>query len=115
MIFYICELPQGGAFLFMGIQTYKDLFVWQKSVNLVEQIYQATQNLPKSEQFGLTSQMRRAAVSVPSNIAEGYRRRSLGDYIRFLSIADGSSGELETQLIIAQRIFPNVSWEVSTS
>ncbi len=80
---------------------YKNLIVWQKSIILVKQIYLLTQNFPSEEKFGLVSQMRRAVVSVPSNIAEGQARRTTGDYIRFVSIAEGSLAELETQLIIA--------------
>ncbi len=80
---------------------YKNLIVWQKSIILVKQIYLLTQKFPSEEKFGLASQMRRAVVSVPSNIAEGQARRTTGDYIRFVSIAEGSLAELETQLIIA--------------
>lgn len=80
---------------------YKNLIVWQKSIVLVKQIYLLTQNFPSEEKFGLTSQMRRAVVSVPSNIAEGQARRTTGDYVRFVSIAEGSLAELETQLIIS--------------
>jgi four helix bundle protein len=89
----------------MSIQSYKDLIVWQKSIELVKEIYKATEVLPKSELYGLTSQMRRAAVSIPSNIAEGYKRKNLGEYIQFLSIADASAAELETQIIIAKEIY----------
>lgn len=81
--------------------SYKKLIVWQKSITLVKLIYQLTQNFPSDEKFGLTSQMRRAVVSIPSNIAEGQARRTTGDYVRFVSIAEGSLAELETQLIIA--------------
>lgn len=81
--------------------SYKNLIVWQKSVLLVKQIYQITQKFPSDEKFGLVSQMRRAAVPVPSNIAEGQARRTTGDYIHFVSNAEGSLAELETQLIIA--------------
>lgn len=80
---------------------YKNLIVWQKSIQLVKQIYQLTRKFPSEEKFGLISQMRRAVVSVPSNIAEGQARRTTGDYIRFVSTAEGSLAELETQLIIA--------------
>jgi four helix bundle protein len=79
---------------------YKNLIVWQKSILLVKQIYQLTQKFPADEKFGLVSQMRRAVVSIPSNIAEGQARRTTGDYIRFVSTAEGSLAELETQLII---------------
>ena len=81
--------------------SYKNLIVWQKSILLVKMIYQITQKFPSDEKFGLISQMRRAVVSVPSNIAEGQARRTTGDYIRFVSTAEGSLAELETQLIIS--------------
>ena len=80
---------------------YKSLIVWQKSITLVRSIYQLTANFPQHEKFGLTSQMRRAAVSIPSNIAEGQARRTTGDHIRFVSTSEGSLAELDTQLIIA--------------
>ena len=72
------------------IKTFRDLIVWQKSVDLVTQIYRASGNFPKSEFYGLISQLRRSAVSIPSKIAEGYGRRSTGDYVRFLQIFVGS-------------------------
>lgn len=80
---------------------YKSLIVWQKSIALVKLIYQATAKFPSDEKFGLISQMRRAAVSIPSNIAEGQARRTTGDYVRFVSTAEGSLAELDTQLTIA--------------
>ncbi len=80
--------------------TFRDLIVWQKAINLATAMYQATQGLPTCEKFGLTAQMRRAAVSIPSNIAEGNARQTLGDYLHFLGVARGSLAELETQLII---------------
>jgi len=83
------------------IKTYKDLLVWQKSMDLVTQIYMETKSFPKDELYGLAQQIRRAAVSVPSNIAEGYGRKSTKDYIRFLQIAIGSLFEVQTQLQIA--------------
>lgn len=83
------------------INSYRDLIVWQKSVALVVKIYEITKLFPRSEIFGLTNQMRRAAVSIPSNISEGYGRRSRADYKRFLSIASGSCYELETQAEIS--------------
>jgi len=79
---------------------YKELVVWQKSMELVKEIYTITKKLPKEEIYGLSDQMRRAAVSIPSNIAEGNGRKSLVDYARFLDIARGSEYELETQLQI---------------
>lgn len=80
---------------------YKNLIVWQKSIILVKGVYKLTQNFPSEEKFGLVSQMRRAVVSIPSNIAEGQARRTTGDYVRFVSTAEGSLAELETQLIIS--------------
>jgi four helix bundle protein len=85
----------------MSVQSYRDLEVWQKSRKLVSRVYKLTRTFPKEEMYGLTSQLRRAAVSVPSNIAEGKSRRTTGDYIRFLDIAYGSVAEVETQLFIA--------------
>ncbi|MFH1207672.1 MAG: four helix bundle protein [Patescibacteria group bacterium] len=88
----------------MTITSYKDLIVWQKSVELVTQIYHITKGFPKSEQFGLTSQIRRAAISIPSNIAEGCARKSRLEYAHFIRIASGSGAELETQLYIALQL-----------
>ncbi len=82
----------------------EELLVWQKAVDLSVLVYEITETFPKSEIFGLTSQMRRAAVSVPSNIAEGRRRGTRPDFIHFLHIAHGSLAELETQLLIAKRL-----------
>lgn len=79
---------------------YRNLKVWQQAISLVIDIYHLTENLPKTEQFGLTSQIRRAAVSIASNIAEGSQKKSKADFVRFLEIAQGSSAEVETQLII---------------
>lgn len=87
-----------------GIKSYRDLQVWQKGVQLASLVYQTSRVLPKDEQFGLISQMRRAAVSVPSNIAEGYGRRSRADYVRFLNMAMGSLFELQTQAEIAANL-----------
>lgn len=90
------------------IQSYKQLHVWQRAISLVKEIYKTTENLPKTEVYGLSSQMRRSAVSIPSNIAEGYKRRNLGEYVQFLSIADASAAELETQVIIAKDVYPKI-------
>jgi four helix bundle protein len=86
------------------IRSFKDLIVWQRSMDLAVRIYGITQKLPASEQFGLTSQLRRAAVSIPSNIAEGYGRQSTGNYRQFLSISRGSLMEIETQINICDRL-----------
>jgi len=83
------------------INSYKDLEVYKKGYALSIDIYKATEGFPRSEQFGLVSQMRRAAVSIPSNIAEGYRRNHRNEYIRFLRISLGSIAELETQVSIS--------------
>ena len=80
---------------------YKELIVWQKSITLVKGIYAVTRTFPPEEKYGLTSQIRRSSVSVPSNIAEGQARRTTKDFIRFISNAEGSLAECETQLIIA--------------
>ncbi|WPL18257.1 four helix bundle protein [Thiorhodovibrio winogradskyi] len=88
----------------MSVQSYKDLIVWQKALDLVEIVYQVTRVFPKEELYALTNQLRRAAVSIPSNIAEGHARSSTRDFHRFLSIARGSLAEVETQLLIAQRL-----------
>ncbi len=84
-----------------GTQSYRDLLVWQKGMALAKEIYKITAGFPSEEKFGLISQIRRSAVSVPSNIAEGQARRTTGDFIRFISNAEGSLAEAETQLIIA--------------
>ncbi len=86
------------------IKSFRDLVVWQKSMDLVELVYTIAGEFPTEERFALSSQVRRAAVSVPSNIAKGYGRRSTADYIRFLQIALGSVYELETQLELVVRL-----------
>jgi four helix bundle protein len=86
------------------VSGYQDLLVWQRSMNLVESVYRLTESFPSVEQWGLVSQMRRAAISVPSNIAEGYGRQATGEYRHHLSIARGSLLELETQILLSQRL-----------
>lgn len=86
------------------MKTHKDLDVWKFSIELVTLVYQFTGNFPKEEIFGLTNQMRRASVSIPSNIAEGAARQSTKEYIHFLYIALGSQQELDTQLLIAKNL-----------
>ncbi len=86
------------------MHSYKDLIVWKKSVELVMQLYDYIQAFPKNESYVLSDQMRRAVVSIPSNIAEGYERMTTAEYIRFLSIARGSKAELETQLHICNQL-----------
>lgn len=84
--------------------THKDLIVWQMSMDIAVDIYYITRNFPKTEEFGLISQMRRAVVSIPSNIAEGYGRGSRKELKHFLEISSGSASELETQLLICKRV-----------
>jgi len=88
----------------MTSKNYKDLIAWKKAMELVEMVYSATKEFPREEVYGLTSQLRRAAVSVPSNIAEGQGRKSNKEFIHFLSMAYGSLREMETQIIIAERL-----------
>ena len=83
-------------------QGYRDLVVWQKGIAIAKEIYLLTKQLPADEKFGLVSQMRRAAVSVPSNIAEGQARHTTGEFIQFISHAEGSVAELDTQLTLCQ-------------
>ena len=85
------------------MKSYRDLIAWQKSMDLVEEVYLGSRHFPDDERFGLTSQIRRAAVSIPSNIAEGHSR-STADFLRFLSIARGSLSEVETQWQTTQRL-----------
>ena len=88
----------------MKVKNYQDLIAWQKAMDLVEDVYKASRDFPREEVYALTSQIRRAAVSVPSNIAEGQGRRTSADFLRHLSIAYGSLREVETQILIAQRL-----------
>jgi four helix bundle protein len=87
----------------MKVRNYQDLIVWQKAMDLVEMIYASSKAFPREEIYGLTSQLRRAAVSIPSNIAEGQGGRTTADFVRHLSISYGSLRELETQTLIAAR------------
>ena len=86
------------------VKTYKESIVWQKSMDLVEQVYTLTKSFPESEKFALANQIRRCSVSIPSNIAEGWGRGTAKFYVHFLPIAKGSLAELETQLEIANRL-----------
>ncbi len=83
------------------IKTFRDLIAWQKAMELARTVYRITEQMPTNEKFGLTSQMRRAAVSIPSNIAEGYARQSTADYLKYLRIARASLAELMTQIELA--------------
>ncbi len=87
-----------------AVRRYADLIAWQKAMNLVEEVYRLTKGFPKEELYGLSSQLRRSAVSIPSNIAEGHCRNGRREFIHHLSIALGSLGEVETQVLIAQRL-----------
>ena len=86
------------------MSNFKELMVWQKAIDLVTEIYKITRAFPKEEVFGLVSQMQRAAVSIPSNIAEGHERNTDKEFAQFLCIARGSLAELETQIIIAEKL-----------
>jgi len=88
----------------MSIQSYQDLAVWQRGMILAEQAYDLTRTFPKDELFGMTSQIRRAAASIPANIAEGWARESTAEFIHFIRIAKGSLRELETHLLLSQRV-----------
>lgn len=97
------------------LKNYRELKVWQKAYQLCLRIYKITKAFPKEERYGLTSQIRRAAVSVPSNIAEGYGRRTKGEYIQALHIAYGSNCELETQILLSgdlAYIYPGIFEEL---
>jgi four helix bundle protein len=85
------------------IKDYKDLKIWQKGIEISDKIYSVTESFPKTELYGLTSQMKRASVSIPSNIAEGFMRQHSKEYKQFLYISLGSCAELETQLILANK------------
>ncbi len=99
-----------GAGSVTGIKSYRDLLAWQKGMDLVVQCYRESSRLPTEERYGLRAQMRRSAVSIPSNIAEGWGRRSRREYLRFLRIAQGSIFELLTQVEIAQRLGFSGDW-----
>lgn len=86
------------------VRSYQDLIVWQKAMNLVKDIYTETRNFPKTEQYGLTAQIRRSAVSVPANVAEGQARNTTGEFKQFLGISRGSLAELETLLILSRNL-----------
>lgn len=88
----------------MGVRHYRDLVAWQRAMDLVEHVYHLTRQFPKEELYGLTNQLRRAAVSVPSNIAEGQGRGIGGEFAHHLRIANGSIQEVETQLLLAERL-----------
>ncbi|KAB2866224.1 MAG: four helix bundle protein [Bauldia sp.] len=88
----------------MDIRSYRDLRVWREAMDLAEGCYRLTNTFPREELFGMTSQIRRASVSIAANIAEGYGRESTGVYVQFLRVAQGSLKELETHLLLAERV-----------
>lgn len=95
--------------------SFKQLLVWQHSMELVKEIYRITSQLPSSETFNLVKQIRRSAISIPSNIAEGKTRRTKQEFLQFLRIANASAAELETQLIIAKEIYPHIDFQKAFS
>ena len=88
----------------MAVRNYSELIVWHKAMDLVAMVYASTKAFPKEELYGLTNQLRRAVVSIPPNIADGQGRRSTNEFVRYLSIAHGSLREVETQILIAERL-----------
>ena len=88
----------------MAVRSYRELIAWQKAMDLVVAMYRASADFPREELYGLTSQLRKASISIPSNIAEGQCRWSTREFTHFLSIAHGSLGEVETQMLLAQRL-----------
>ena len=92
------------AYRNMKLNSYKELIVWQRAMELAEEIFRLTSLFPKSELYGVISQMRRATISIPSNIAEGYGRKSTNEFKQFLSVSYGSALELETQLLLTQKL-----------
>lgn len=93
----------------MPAKGFQSLLVWQKAMELAREVYGITKFLPSEEQFALSDQMRRSAVSVPSNIAEGFRRGSKKEYAHFISIAHGSLSELETQILLVKNLYPHIT------
>ncbi len=88
----------------IAISSYRELLIWQKGMDITEKVYQLTKSFPMEEQYGLTSQIKRSSISIPSNIAEGYGRNSTKSYLHFTKIALGSLFELETQLLLAYKL-----------
>ena len=97
------------------IQSFRDLIVWQKAMLLVKEIYRVTKQMPKIESYILVSQMLRAAISIVSNIAEGFKRNHRTEYKQFLGLANGSAGELETQILIAKDEYKNIDFAQAES
>ncbi len=96
-------------------KSFKDLIVWQRAMELVEAVYRVSEKLPKHEIYGLSSQICRAAVSIPSNISEGAKRGTTKDFLQFLRIASGSAAELETQLLIIHRVHRGIECSAAQS
>jgi len=94
----------GTSIMAKGVNSFKDLKIWKVAIELVKKIYVVSSKLPKEEMYGLTSQMRRSAISIPSNVAEGFRRQHNNEFKQFLYISLGSCEELETQMIIAEEL-----------
>ena len=97
----------------MKVQNYKELIVWQKSIDLVVELYKVTKQFPPEEKYGLSSQMQRAAVSIPSNIAEGACRNNTREFYHHLGIAFASAAELETQIILSKKLYPDIDYSKS--
>ncbi len=95
------EIPRYNVGMNQHTKSYKDLVAWRKGIELAKLIYKLTANFPSEEKFGIIAQMRRAAVSIPSNIAEGQARHTTGEFIQFISHAEGSTAELDTQIILS--------------
>jgi len=96
-------------------RSFKDLVVWQKALELAKEIYKITKQLPPSETYGISSQLRRASVSIPSNIAEGAKRSTKKNFLQFLRIANGSAAELETQILILNDVYPEINSKKASS
>lgn len=94
----------------MYLESFKQLTVWQRAMELVKETYLSTSHFPHSELYGLVNQMRRSAVSIPSNIAEGKKRKTTKDFLLFLRMADGSAAELETQTLMAKSLYTNIDF-----
>lgn len=99
----------------MYVESFKQLTVWQRSIQVVKEVYRVSSEFPASEQYGLVNQMRRAAISIPANIAEGKKRKTKKDFLMFLRVADGSAAELETLVIIAKDVYPDARFEQVSS
>jgi four helix bundle protein len=104
MVIGIWLLVYGAEEMGNKIKNFKDLLIWQEGIEIVKDIYRLSSSFPKAELYGLSSQIRKCAVSIPSNIAEGFKRFYYKDYRRFLYIALGSAAELETQLVISEKL-----------